>query len=155
MPNELTNAARAPREGRSERSADRPSRGADSDPEVVARPTRRRFTAEYKAGIVREADASTKPGEIGALLRPEGLHSSHLAVWRRDLRAHGVQGLAAKRRGPAPAPKASAREVELERRARKLEKQLAKAQAIIAFQKKVHELLGIPLKQHELDEDDS
>jgi len=111
---------------------------------VVARPTRRRFTAEYKASIVREADASTKPGEIGAVLSREGLHSSHLAVWRRDLRAHGVQGLAAKRRGPAPAPKASAREVELERRARKLEKQLAQAQAIIAFQKKCTRSWGSP-----------
>ncbi len=155
MSTDPTDAARLPREGRSERSGDRPSRGADSNPEVVARPTRRRFTAEFKAGIVREADACTKPGEIGALLRREGLHSSHLAVWRRDLREHGVQALAARRRGPAPAPRPSAREVELERRARKLEKQLAKARSIIAFQKKVHELLGIPLKQHELDEDDS
>jgi len=135
MPNDSIDAARAPREGRSERSGDRPSRGADPDPEVVARATRRRFTAEYKARIVSQADACTKSGEIGALLRREGLHSSHLAVWRRDLRALGVGGPAAKRRGPAPAPKPSAREVDLERRARKLETQLAQAQAIIAFQK--------------------
>jgi len=155
LSNEPTDPARLPREGRSERSGDRPSRGAYSDPEVVARPRRRTFTSEYKARIVSEADASTKPGEIGALLRREGLHSSHLTVWRRDLCAHGVEGLAARRRGPAPAPKPSAREVQLEREKRKLEKQLAKAQAIIAFQKKVHELLGIPLKQHEIDEDDS
>ena len=88
-------------------------------------------------------------------MRREGLHSSHLAIWRRDLRAHGVEGVAAKRRGPAPKPKPSAREVELERVNRKLEKKLAKAEAIIAFQKKVHEILGIPLKDHGLDEDDS
>ena len=151
MLNEPIEAARLPREGRSPLRSDRPSRGADSNPEVVARPTRRRFTAEFKAGIVREADACTKPREIGALLRREGLHSSHLAVWRRDLRAHGVETLAARRRGPAPAPEPSAREVQL----RKLEKQLAKAHSIIPFQDKVHELLGIPLKQHEIDEDDS
>ena len=149
-------AARAPREGRSERSGDRPSRGErDSDPEVVARPTRRQFTAEYKARIAREAEACTKPGEIGALLRREGLYSSLLCTWRRELKKHGEQGFAKKRRGPAPAPKPSAREIQLEREKRKLEKKLAKAEAIIEFQKKVHELLGIPLKSHELDEDDS
>jgi len=145
----------APRWGNSERSGEIPQRGALPDPEVVARAKRRTFTAEYKARVVHEAERCTKPGEIGALLRREGLHSSHLAAWRRDVRSHGVQGLAAKRRGPAPKPKPSAREVELERRARKLEKELAKAKAIIEFQKKVHELLGIPLKQHDLDEDDS
>ena len=102
-----------------------------------------------------EADACTKPGEIGALLRREGLYSSLLAGWRRELRARGVEGLAARRRGPAPKPKPSVREIELERRARKLEKELTKAKAIIEFQKKAHELLGIPLKHHELDEDDS
>jgi len=122
---------------------------------VVARPRRRQFSAEYKLAVVRETDAATKPGEIGAILRREGLYSSHLNVWRRELRAHGEHGLVPKRRGPAPAPKPSARELQLEREKRKLEKKLAKAEAIIAFQKKVHELLGIPLKQHETDEDDS
>lgn len=156
MANDPKDPARSPRDGRSERSGDRPSRGErDSDPEVVAHPTRRQFTAEYKARIVREAEACSKSGEIGALLRREGLYSSLLSGWRRELRKHGKHGLAAKRRGPAPAPKPSAREVQLERRARKLEKKLAKAEAVIAFQKKVHELLGIPLKAQELDEDGS
>jgi len=131
-----------------------PERGAEADPEVVARPTRRRFSADEKARIVREADACTERGAIGALLRREGVYASHLASWRRQLRAHGVEGLAAKKRGPAPQAKPSAREVELERKTRKLEKELAKAKAVIEFQKKVHELLGIPLKSHELDEDD-
>jgi transposase-like protein len=132
-----------------------PERGAEADPEVVARPTRRRFSADEKARIVREADACTERGAIGALLRREGVYASHLASWRRQLRERGVEGLAAKKRGPAPKPKPSAREVELERKTRKLEKELAKAKAVIEFQKKVHELLGIPLKSHELDEDDS
>ena len=155
MPKDPQDLPRVPREGRSKRSEDRPSRGTDADPEVVARHTRRRFAAEYKARIVREADACTESGAIGALLRREGLYSSLLAAWRRELHVHGVEGLAARRRGPAPKSKPSAREVDLERRTRKLEKELAKAKAIIEFQKKVHELLGIPLKSHELDEDDS
>jgi len=120
---------------------------------VSERATRRRFKAEYKARIVREADACER-GEIGALLRREGLFASQLASWRAEVRAHGELGLAAKKRGPAPKVKASAREIQLEREKRQLEKRLAKAEAIIAFQKKVHELLGIPLKSHELDEDD-
>jgi transposase len=143
----------APRGGRSERSGDLPPRGADPDPEVLARARRRRFDAEYKARIVREADACKNPGEVGALLRREGLYSSHLAVWRKTVRQHGADGFK-KKRGPAPKPKPSARELQLERENRKLEKRLAKAEIVIAFQKKVHELLGIPLKQHDLGEDD-
>ena len=121
-------------------------------PEVSARPTRRRFSAGDKARIVREADACTERGAIGALLRREGVYASNLAAWRKQLREHGVEGLAAKRRGPAAKPKPSAREIELERVNRKLEKQLAKSKLIIEFQKKVHELLGIPLKPFEPDE---
>ena len=101
-----------------------------------------------------EADACTERGAIGALLRREGVYASHLAAWRKQLREHGVEGMAARMRGPAPKAKPSARELELERKTRKLEKELAKAKAVIEFQKKVHELLGIPLKSHELDEDD-
>ncbi|MBL8857137.1 MAG: transposase [Planctomycetes bacterium] len=119
----------------------------------MARATRRRFDAEYKARIVREADACKSPGEIGALLRREGLYSSHLSVWRKQVRRHGIEGLK-KKRGPTPKVKPSKREIELERENRKLEKRLAQAEAVIAFQKKVHELLGIPLKSHELEEDD-
>ena len=104
---------------------------------------------------MREADSCIERGAIGALLRREGVYASHLSTWRKQLRERGVEGLTAKKRGPAAKPKPSVREIQLEREKRKLEKQLAKAKAIIAFQKKVHELLGIPLKQHELDEDDS
>ena len=75
-------------------------------------------------------------------------------MWRQQIHERGVAGLS-KKRGPAAKPQPSAREIDLERKTRKLEKELTKAKAIIAFQKKVHELLGIPLKQHELDEDDS
>lgn len=154
MPNDRFSSTSAPREGSPERSAGLPSRGAEPDPEVTPHATRRRFSAEYKARIVREAEACRRDGEIGALLRREGLFSSHLTNWRKQVRSHGVDGLAAKKRGPAPKPKPSAREIELEREKRRLEKKLAKAEAIIAFQKKVHELLGIPLSSPESEEDD-
>jgi len=121
---------------------------------VPERARRRTFSAEYKERIVREAERCREPGAIGALLRREGLYSSHLDAWRKQLRAHGVEGLRGKRRGPAAKPKPSAREIQLEREKRQLEKRLAKAEAVIEFQKKVHGLLGIPLKSLELDEDD-
>ena len=148
------NDTSGPPEGSLERSGGLPSGAAEPDPEVLERPTRRRFTAPYKASIVREARACLEPGAIGALLRREGLHSSHLSSWRKQLEQHGVDGLKAKKRGPAPKPKKSTREIELERKTRQLEKRLAKAEALIEFQKKVHELLGIPLKNHELEDDD-
>jgi len=144
-------ASSSAREGLPERSAGSPSRG-EPDPEVVARSKRRQFSAEYKLRILREV-GRCGPGEIGALLRREGLYSSHLAAWRRELHRHGADGMARRKRGPARKPKPSAREIELERKNRKLEKDLAKAKAVIEFQKKVHELLEIPLKSHELDGD--
>ena len=155
MTNEPANGVPAPRGGIPERSEGIPPRGADPSPEVSARTTRRRFSAADKARIVHAADACTERGAVGALLRREGVYASLLAAWRKQLREHGVEGLAAKKRGPAPKPKPSARELELERANRKLEKQLAKSMLVIEFQKKVHELLGIPLKHHGLDEDDS
>lgn len=145
----------APLEGVPERSGGAPSRGAEPDPEVPGRAQRRQFTAQYKERILREAESCRASGEVAALLRREGLYSSHLAAWRKQVYEHGTKGLAAKRRGPAAKPKPSARELQLEREKRKLEKKLAKAELIIEFQKKVHGLLGIPLKSHELDEDDS
>lgn len=145
-----------PREGSLERSAGIPSREPhrDPDPRVEPRATRRRFTAEYKERVVREADACTEPGEVGALLRREGIYSSNLAAWRNAIRSRGAQGVAAKRRGPAPKPRPGERELQLERENRSLQKKLAKADAIIAFQKKAHELLGIPLNSHATEGDD-
>ena len=154
MPNDRSISSSAPLDGNSERSGEFPSRGAAPDPEVLARARRRSFTAEYKACIVREADACRDERGIGALLRREGLYSSLVAGWRKQLRAHGVDGLASKKRGPAPKSKKSAREIELERKVHKLEKQVAQRDAVIEFQKKVHELLGIPLKSHEIEGDD-
>ena len=69
--------------------------GPEADPEVMERATRRRFTAEYKAKIVQEAARCELPSELGALLRREGLYSSHLSAWRKQLESHGLDGLKA------------------------------------------------------------
>ena len=104
----------SPRSGLPERRGGSPERG-EADPEVVARAKRRQFTAEYKVRIVREAARCRGQGEVGALLRREGLYSSHLAAWRGQIERNGVEGLKAKRRGPQAKPKPSAREIALER----------------------------------------
>ena len=154
MTDQKNNDSPAAPEGSTERSGVRPSAAVQHDPEVLERPKRRRFSAEYKSRILAEADTCSAPGEIGSLLRREGLYSSHLAGWRKQLSEDGTKGLRGKKRGPAPKPKASVREIQLERENRALAKRLAKAEAIIEFQKKVHDLLGIPLKNLAPDEKD-
>jgi len=72
---------------------------------VMAKPTRRRYSAEYKLRILREVDASTRPGEIGVLLRREGLYSSNLTAWRKQREKGKLEGLSQKRRGPLPKEK--------------------------------------------------
>jgi transposase-like protein len=99
-------------------------------------PTRRRFTAEYKTRILRQADEAKGRGTLGALLRREGLYSSHLAIWRKQLTDPTSNGLRGKKRGPAKKEKPDAHTAELERELKKTQKQLAKAELIIAFQKK-------------------
>lgn len=119
------------------------------DPEVPARHVRRRFTTAYKLEILRKADACQRPGELGALLRREGLYSSHLVTWRRQ-RAHGLTPKPRGRKKAVVDPRVK----KLEQENRRLTSRLEKAEAIIAFQKKVAELLGIPLKPFEPDETD-
>lgn len=119
------------------------------DSEVPARHARRRFTTAYKLEILRKADACVRPGEVGALLRREGLYSSHLVTWRRQ-REHG---LSPKTRGRKARPvDPQLRKLEVENR--RLTSRLQKAEALLAFQKKVSELLQIPLKPFVSDEDD-
>src|SRR5437773_9623453 len=74
------------------------------DTEVVTKARRRSFTANYKRGILTQAAACKKPGELGALLRREGLYSSHLSTWRREMEERGLAGLAPKKRGPKVTP---------------------------------------------------
>ena len=125
--------------------ASRPARTAsDPDPEVPAKARRRRFTAKYKLAIVEEAEASTKPGEIGALLRREGLYSSHLSKWRRQRDEGALAGLTPKKRGRKRRKvSAEARRVaELERENARLRQKLEQAETIIEVQKKLSQLLG-------------
>ena len=109
-------------------------------------PKRRRFSATYKRGIVRAAAACKESGEIGELLRREGLYSSHLTHWRREVQAGEHAALAPKRRGPKPdAAKAESRRVEaLEREVARLRHALARSEQIIEAQKKLCDLLGLP-----------
>jgi transposase len=113
-----------------------------SDPEVIARPRRRSFTAEYRLRILKEADACTQPGEIGALLRREGLYSSHLVDWRRQREMGALQALSTKRGRKAKHP-AETEVALLRERNVKLEAELAKARLIIDVQEKVSALLGV------------
>jgi len=123
------------------------------DPAVEAKPTRRRFTAEHKLRILREVDRAKEPGEVGAILRREGLYSSQLSQWRRDRDRVVKAGLAARRRGPKRRAQ-DPRIKQLEREKARLERKLRQAEIIIAFQKKVAALLGIPLSSPDSDEND-
>jgi transposase len=120
--------------------------GPMPDPEVTERPVRRHFSAEYKLRIVEEANAATEPGQVGALLRREGLYSSHLVDWRRQYRLGALSSLARPRGRPRPNPLAAENE-RLRRQNARLERRLATAERIIEIQGKVSELLGIPLAQ--------
>jgi transposase-like protein len=125
--------------------------GAMPDPEVPDRPVRRTFTAQYKLAIVEEANATTEPGGVVALLRREGLYSSHLTEWRRLYRLGALQNLAHPRGRPAGNPLAAENE-RLRSRVARLEARLDQATRIIEIQGKVSELLGIPLAQSSDDE---
>lgn len=121
-----------------------------SEVEVMAKATRRRFSAEYKLKVLREAEACTQPGELGGLLRREGLYSSNLTTWREQRRAGELGGLAPKQRGPAPKAKnpLAAKVAALEREVTRQQTRAARAEALVELQKKVAELLGIPLQRN-------
>ena len=115
----------------------------DQEVEVLARPERRRFNREYKRRILREADRCRKPGEIGALLRREGLYSSHLSAWRAARERGELGGEGSRKRGPeAKRPDPSAKRIaELERENRRLRKRAERAEALVEVQKKLSQLL--------------
>lgn len=111
--------------------------------EVLAKAARRRFTAAEKLRILREADRCAKPGEVGALLRREGLYSSHLSSWRAARARGELAGLSPRRRGPkakAVDPREK-RIAELERETRRLRAKLERAEALIELQKKLAQIL--------------
>ncbi len=125
---------------RSEAAGGRDAPEAVPDPELTERPKRRAFSAEFKLRILKQADACEKPGELGALLRREGLYSSHLSTWRRQ-REQGALGALGRKRGRKAADPIEAENAELRRRAERAEAELAKARKVIEVQGNVSALL--------------
>ncbi len=115
--------------------------------EVKPKAARRRFSADYKRKVLSEADACTKHGELGALLRREGLYSSHLSKWREQRASGELQGLTPKKRGPKSITKnpLENRVRELENETVKLRKRAERAEALVEVQKKLSELWEVTL----------
>jgi len=116
------------------------------DVQVVAKPRRRVYTAEYKRRILKEADACTTPGAVGAMLRREGLYSSHLVAWRRARQRGELAALTPKTRGrkPTPVDPRDRKIAELERQLVVLTGRAERAEALVDAQKKLATLLGRP-----------
>lgn len=123
------------------------------DPEVLESPRRRRFDANYKLKILQQADASP-PGQLGELLRREGLYASHLNTWRQQRDRGALAGLTPQKRGrkTRAVDPLQVENQRLERENTRLTARLRQAEAIIDVQKKVAEILGIPLKPHDYGE---
>jgi transposase-like protein len=132
------------------------SRPPVPDSEVIARPRRRSFTAEYKRSILDQAEAAQDSGAIGALLRREGLYSSHLTTWKRQRQKGEIDALTSQKRGPkvvvSPLVKQNR---QLQAANARLTKKLQHAELIIAVQKKVAALLGNPIPNIQIDEENS
>ncbi len=125
------------------------------DPEVVPKAKRRKFTAKYKLRIVEEADACTEPGQIGALLRREGLYSSHLSKWRQQRKDGQLQALSAKKRGRKAQDPSVAELAKLRRENKRLRARLEQAEMIIDVQKKLSQILGLTPAESETSENES
>jgi len=114
---------------------------------------RRRFPAAYRLRILKQADACKKAGDVGALLRREGLYSSLLTNWRRQRDQGALVSMRARKRGPSGRP-IDPRVKQLEAENARLQRKLQRADTIITLQKKVAEILGIPLRPLDTDETD-
>lgn len=123
-----------------------------ADPEVVPKAKRRQFTAEYKLRILEGADRCTESGQVGALLRREGLYSSHLSKWRKLRERWQLQGLAPQKRGRKRQGPAVAELARVRRENERLRAQLEKAEIIIDVQKKLAKLLGLTTNKTESNE---
>ncbi len=125
--------------------------GNRPDPEVLEQAKRRRYPTAYKLQILEEADRCTEPGEIGALLRREGLYSSLLSTWRKQRKEGTLSALSPRKRGrkPVAANPLSDLVEELKRENARLRRELTRAETIVEIQKKISGLLGIPLNPNE------
>lgn len=121
------------------------------DSEVLPRAQRRQYSAEYKRQLLQEYEACQQLGEKGALLRREGLYSSHITTWLRQRERGELAGLTPQKRGPKGDPRA-AELARLQRENEQLRKRLEQAELIIEVQKKVSQLLGIPVEENGLDD---
>ena len=133
---------------------DQPINNETPDPEVVPMAKRRRFSAAYKLRILEEADASSGSGQIGALLRREGLYSSHLTTWRRQREEGQLAALSPRKRGrKLSVDETLAKELaELKQDKQRLQTRLQQAETIIEVQKKLSGLLGLTLNENQTDE---
>ena len=143
----------APSFGRTEE----PASMSPPDPEVPEKRRRRKFTAKYKLRILAEAEACNKPGQIGALLRREGLYSSNLSTWTRQKETGLLKALSPKSRGRKGKEKnpLAQQVARLERENERLKQQLRKAEIIIDVQKKISQVLGISQNLSEEEENNS
>ena len=121
------------------------------DTEVIPKAQHRQFSAEYKRCILQEYEACSEPRQKGALLRREGLYSSHITAWRRQRERSELEGLTPQKRGPKADPQA-AEIARLKRENERLRKRLEQAELIIEFQKKVSQMLSLPVEESEQDE---
>jgi len=121
------------------------------DPEVSEKAIRRKYPGDYKLRIIQEAEACTLPGQLGALLRREGLYSSHLTTWRRQKEQGILEALSPRKRGPKLLKRnpLALKVTQLERENQKLQHKLKQAETIIEVQKKISEILQIPIQNDE------
>ena len=150
---ERSGASEPPRSGGAPTSRPEPqaAEGPVPDPEFVPRASRRRYDAAFKARVLREADACKKPGEIGALLRREGIYSSLLSVWRRERERRDLDAFQPKKRGRKPTDPRDVENERLRRENERLQERLRIAELICQAQKKVAQILGITLAKPEND----
>jgi transposase len=125
--------------------------GSIPDPEVPEKAIRRKYPGEYKLQILKEADTCSQPGQLGAFLRREGLYSSNLTTWRRQKEQGMLEALSPKKRGrkSLKCNPMALKVIQLERENQKLRQKLHQAETIIEVQKKISEILQIPIQKDE------
>jgi transposase len=122
------------------------------DPEVLPRAERKQYTAQYKLRVLEEVERCTERGQIGALLRREGLYSSHLSKWRRQRAEGQLQALSPQKRGRRAQEVGVEELARLQRDNERLRARLEQAEMIIDVQKKLSRLLGLPVENPETEE---